>query len=286
MSSSIELMDEILEILRPSDTALDLGCGPGSFDYSQYAFRIVGVDLHLDPKELYKEAGRVHYIRSQADEIPLKNGSVNLVLCHHTLEHFPGYKSTLSEIGRVLGPEGVLWIAVPDGCSFDDTLFRHIFSGGGHVNQFRRDPLVAEVTERKRAELVQAVRLYSGFVYLKIPTPEQLIHFPETAEYLADIPERLSTLWITGVNLFTRVVDKVLGSETSLYGWGLVFSRGPVDIRPIKSCFNVCWNCGSGNAATDLETEDLISRRFGLPIYRCRGCHRQNFFVGPVPGTD
>ena len=279
-------MDEILEILRPSDTALDLGCGPGSFDYSRYAFRIVGVDLHLDPKELYKEAARVHYVRSQAEDIPLENGSVDLVFCHHTLEHFPGYQSTLAEIGRVLGPEGVLWIAVPDGYSFDDTLFRHIFSGGGHVNQFRRDQLVAEVTERTGVELVQAVRLYSGFVYLKIPAPEQLIHFPETAEYLADIPERLSTLWITGVNLVTRVVDKVLGSDSSLYGWGLVFSRGPVDMRPIKSCFNVCWNCGSGNAATDLEAEGLISGRLGLPIYRCRSCHRQNFFVSPVPGTD
>lgn len=279
-------MDEILEILQSSDTVLDLGCGPGSFDYSRYSCQIVGMDLFLDPKELYKDADRVHYVRSEAEEIPLETGSVDLVFCNHSLEHFPGYKRTLTEIGRVLSPEGVLWITVPDGYSFDDTLFRHIFSGGGHVNQFRRDRLAVEVSERTGTELIQTLRLYSGFVYLKIPTPEQLIHFPETAEYLADIPERLSTLWITSVNLFTRMVDKILGSDSSLYGWGLVLSRGPAHIRPIKSCFNVCWNCGSGNAATDLETEGLISRRFGLPIYRCRNCHRQNFFVSPIPGTN
>ncbi len=279
-------MEELLAALNPSDTALDLGCGPGSFDYSRCLFRVVGIDLHLDAKTLFRDNGRVQYVQSTAGEIPLRDGSVDLVFCHHTLEHFPDYKRTLSEIGRVLRPEGLLWIAVPDGYSFDDVLFRHIFSGGGHVNQFRRVELTREVSALTGTSLVQSVRLYSGFVYLKIPTEEQLVHFPETAKYLADIPERLSTLWITIVNLVTRVLDKTLGSEASLYGWGLVFSKGSIEVASMKSCFNVCWNCGSGNAADDLDREGLISSWLGLRVYRCGGCNRRNFFLKPPEGTD
>ena len=279
-------MEELLKTLDSSGTALDLGCGPGSFDYSRYPFRIVGIDVHLNAATLFRDDTRVQYVRSTAAEIPLQDGSVDLVFCHHTLEHFPDYKRTLSEIGRVLRPEGLLWIAVPDGYSFDDVLFRHIFSGGGHVNQFRRAELSRDVSALTGTRLLQSVKLYSGFVYLKLPTQEQLVHFPETAKYLGDIPERLSTLWITLVNLATRLLDKTLGSESSLYGWGLVFSKGSAEVATMKSCFNVCWNCGSGNAADDLGREGLISSWLGLHVYRCQGCKRQNFFLKPPEGTD
>ncbi len=278
-------MEELLEALAPSDTALDLGCGPGSFDYSRYLFRVVGIDVHLDAANLFRDDQRVQYIQSSAEEIPLQDGSVDLVFCHHTLEHFPDYKRTLSEIGRVLSPKGLLWIAVPDGYSFDDLLFRHIFSGGGHVNQFRRVQLSRDVSALTGTTLIQWVRLHSGFVYLKSPTPEQLVHFPETAKYLGKLPERLSTLWITGVNLVTRLLDKTLGSEASLYGWGFVFSKVPIEMASMKSCFNVCWNCGSGNAAEDLAREGLISPWLGFRVYRCRGCKRRNFFLKPPEGT-
>ena len=164
-------MEELLEALAPSDTALDLGCGPGSFDYSRYLFRVVGIDIHLDAANLFRDDLRLQYIQSRAEEIPLQDGSVDLVFCHHTLEHFPDYKRTLSEIGRVLSPKGLLWIAVPDGYSFDDLLFRHIFSGGGHVNQFRRVQLSRDVSALTGTTLIQWVKLHSGFVYLKSPTP-------------------------------------------------------------------------------------------------------------------
>lgn len=279
-------MNEILKSLEASRTVLDLGCGPGSFDYSSYPFRIIGIDLHLEPATLYRDDRRVLYLRSTSDQIPLEAESVDLIYCHHTLEHFRNYKETLSEIGRILKPEGVVWIAVPDGYGFDDTLFRHIFSGGGHVNQFQRDQLAREVTERTGAKLRHFMPLYSGFVFLKIPTPEQLVHYPKTAEYLAGIPERLSTLWITAVNLVTRIVDSILGSQASLYGWGLIFSREEIDIGTISACFNVCWNCGKGNAASDLKAAGLLLKRFGLTVYRCHACKRQNFFVRPLPGTE
>lgn len=278
-------MQEILQLLKPSQTLLDLGCGPGSFDYSEYPFRIVGMDVQLNPDQLYSEDNRIHYVQSKAEVIPLQDGSVDLVFSQHSLEHFTAYKRTLSEIGRVLSPDGLLWIAVPDGRGFDDTLFRHIFSGGGHVNQFEKEALATEVTALTGATLVQAIPLYSGFVFLKIPTPEQLIHFPKTAAYLADIPERFSTLWINSVNLVTRIIDRVLGSKTSLYGWGLIFCRRTVNIQPLHSCFNVCWNCGTGNPVATLKLKGLISFRFGLKFYRCLQCQRKNFLVKPISGT-
>jgi predicted SAM-dependent methyltransferase len=67
------------------------------------------------------------------------------VICHHTLEHFDGYRETLAEISRILDPKGWLWIAVPNGYGFDDALYRAVFSGGGHVNRFTYDSLIQDV---------------------------------------------------------------------------------------------------------------------------------------------
>ena len=80
------------------------------------------------------------------------------------MEHFSSYTRTLDEISRVLKPDGMLWIAVPNGYSFDDALYRFTDAGHGHVNRFRLDPLIQEVRIRTDLKLVQFFALFSGFV--------------------------------------------------------------------------------------------------------------------------
>ena len=108
-------MDNILITLTPSQIAIDLGCGGGSFHYASYQCRIIGIDIDIDPKSAYRDAQRVQYIRSRATEIPLTDRSVDAIICNHTFEHFPHYKIVLREVDRVLKDPGALYIAIPNG---------------------------------------------------------------------------------------------------------------------------------------------------------------------------
>src|SRR5262245_41913343 len=138
-------MYNILKTLSESQTALDLGCGNGSFDYNSCRCKMIGIDIiFLNPAELCRDGDRMQYIRSSADQTPLADGSIDAVICHHSMEHFSSYSRTLDEIHRVLKPTGMLWLADPDGYSFDDALYRFTDAGHSHVNRFRLERLIQE----------------------------------------------------------------------------------------------------------------------------------------------
>ncbi|MBI4465165.1 MAG: class I SAM-dependent methyltransferase [Acidobacteria bacterium] len=279
-------MNNILAILRPSQVAVDLGCGGGSFQYASYQCRIIGMDVAFNRAVLYRDGNRVQYVQSQAAAIPLASASVDAVICNHTFEHFPDYKHVLSEINRALKPTGMLWIAIPNGYGFDDTLYRFLFKGGGHVNRFGFHEFVAQVHAHSDLKLIQWIPLFSGFVYLQKPNQEQLIYFPDSARWLFTVPEFLRRAAILTLNAATRLFDKLLGMRISQYGWGFVFARGNVDLPPLPVYFNVCWKCGSGNSVEYLKASGRVERDFGIRFYSCSNCNEKNVLVNPPSGLS
>ena len=279
-------MHNILGKLNSSQVVVDLGCGGGSFDYSTYPCRVIGIDVGFEGRALHKDVRRVLYVQSDAGGLPLKTGSVDAVICNHTFEHFANYKSALREINRVLNSAGMLWIAVPNGYSFDDSCYRWLFAGGGHLNRFTWRRLVDEVQSETDLRLIQTISLFSGFVYLKRPTPQQFRDFPPRAKYLYYLPDPLSRAGILAINVTSRLVDKLFGSRVSQYGWGFVFARGEVELFPLPSYFNVCWQCGSGNGAHELVSSGSVKTRFGIKVFSCMACHAKNFFLKPPSGLS
>ena len=51
--------------------------------------------------------------RIDATAIPYGDGSFDVVLCNHVLEHVPDYRKALSEIHRVLRPDGWAVLQTP-----------------------------------------------------------------------------------------------------------------------------------------------------------------------------
>ena len=279
-------MDDLYTLLGRLDdqsVVLDLGCGRGSFHYEACRGRIVAMDLMLPDKGARRpQAG---YMLADSSSIPLPDASVDAVVSHHTLEHFIDYKTTLTEIRRVLSPHGWLWIAVPNGQSFDDALYRFLYAGGGHVNRFSYAPLVAEVESATGTRLARSCDLFSCFIYLRRPSAEELQHYPARAGFLGEIPEGFLTFGVLALNAGTRLIDKILGSRFSQYGWGFVFTRQDMTIGQMPSYFNVCRQCGSGDSADSLKRG---SRRllFGLGLYNCPHCGQFNVFVSPPPNLQ
>ena len=279
-------LDDLYSLLRRlgnNSIVLDLGCGRGSFQYEACRGRIVAMDLDLPDQRLRRP--QAAYMRADSSAIPLPDASVDAVVSHHTLEHFLDYKTTLSEIRRILSPHGWLWIAIPNGYGFDDAFYRFLFAGGGHVNRFSYDPLVTEVEHATDTQLARSCDLFSSFIYLRRPAEDELQPQTGRTGFLLEIPESFLTFSVLALNTVTRLIDKACGTRFSQYGWGFVFVRQPMPIEQMPSYFNVCRQCGSGNSAEFLKRSAGRSL-FGLGIYHCPNCGEFNVLVQPPPNLQ
>jgi SAM-dependent methyltransferase len=98
----------------PGEVLLDLGCGPGGTLAAVAArvsgVRLIGVDLHA--ARLAEALGRVgpnSAVMVRADltgPLPLRDGSVDVVVCHNVMELLPDPMSLFVNAARVLRPGG------------------------------------------------------------------------------------------------------------------------------------------------------------------------------------
>ena len=97
------------------EDALDLGCGDGRLTKEIKAGRVVGADV--SDFALSRARGRMpeaEFVQLTPDEpLPFLDGSFDLVVCIETIEHVRDVQLFLSEIRRVLRPQGTLGLTTP-----------------------------------------------------------------------------------------------------------------------------------------------------------------------------
>ena len=277
-------MDDLVRDLPETARVLDLGAGGGSFGYGSTQARVIAVDLAF-PAQTQPSLGKL-IAMSQA--LPLKDARVDVVVCNHTLEHFENVRDALFEINRVIKTGGHLWAAIPNGFSFDDDLYRFIFSGGGHVNRFTLKSFIALVESNTQFRALSCKVLFSGFVYLRPPSPEKLPDYPPMARLLGRIPKGVLETLLRWGNYSVRLSDRWLGSKMSRYGWGVVFrwEENPVSFRQsalerlqiVPVDVNVCFSCGAGHPEATLL--DRLRRFIFWKKYNCPCCGTENIFFG------
>ena len=69
------------------------------------ARRRIGLDIGYDGREVDALASLTH--------LPLRDASVDLLVCYHVLEHVPDDTTAMREIARVLSPRGIALLQVP-----------------------------------------------------------------------------------------------------------------------------------------------------------------------------
>ena len=101
--------------LPPVGSALDLGCGDGRLALELRASKLVGADVSAVALERARERlPQAELIGVAPDEpLPLEDARFDLVLCAETLEHVRDVQLLLSEVRRVLRPEGLLALTTP-----------------------------------------------------------------------------------------------------------------------------------------------------------------------------
>jgi ubiquinone/menaquinone biosynthesis C-methylase UbiE len=105
---------------RPGGRALDLGCGTGvMLDRLAARYRcVVGLDLSMEMLEGYdlsnlREGLSVLLVRGDMGRLPFATGRFDTVICRSALHHMDDEQGVLTEIARVLAPDGRLVLGEP-----------------------------------------------------------------------------------------------------------------------------------------------------------------------------
>lgn len=118
----------LLDLLRPAQDLLDVGCGPGTItvDLARRVApgRVLGIDPEADivakADELARQegAGNVTFAVGDAYALDLEDGSFDVVHAHQVLQHLTDPVAALREMRRVLRPEGLVAARDSDYASF------------------------------------------------------------------------------------------------------------------------------------------------------------------------
>ena len=92
---------------------LDVGCGPGGTSTAFSIFgTVMGVDSSTAALKIALRRG-LRVFKSTLLTIPLKDKSFDLITALDVIEHIPEEKKVLTEINRILKPDGFVVITVP-----------------------------------------------------------------------------------------------------------------------------------------------------------------------------
>jgi len=121
-----QLVIEMLHSAFPSlngKIMIEVGCGFGGFllNISKSCGEVVGVDISSKAIRIAKDLAkqfdlqkRINLIVADAQFLPFKDDSGDVLVCSETLEHIPNYEKALSELVRVTKKSGYLCLTVPN----------------------------------------------------------------------------------------------------------------------------------------------------------------------------
>ncbi len=153
----VKLVYEFINSLPKNNKILDVGCGEGVFveDFSKQGRNIKGLDFNYESEFVQ---------RGDVRKIPYDDCSLDAVLFLDALEHlaFIDQPTALSEIYRILKPEGILFLSVPN-LAHLNSRYSLLFQG----KLDRTDAVIDHVGERPFWENKQIIQ-ETGFKIINI----------------------------------------------------------------------------------------------------------------------
>jgi len=222
--------------LSAGDVVLDLGCGEGRHVISTYVegTSVVSIGVDLSLKDLCTTRSRFadfsavhdnnkHFALSVASalRLPFADHSFDKIICSEVLEHIADYQQALTEIYRVLKPQGLLAVSVPRYwpekiCWWLSDEYHA--NEGGHLRIFRASALRQDV-ERFGMHFLRrhwAHALHAPFWWLKCLFWKSQDHHPLIKAYhrllVWDLMQRP---WLT--QTLERWLNPLMGKSVVMY---------------------------------------------------------------------
>jgi len=119
------------------------GEGYGSYALSRNAATVTGVDISAEAithaRTKYADRTNLTFIEGNAASIPLPDQCVDVVVSFETIEHHDQHEEMMSEIRRVLTPDGLLIMSSPNKKIYSD------LAGGDHNHFHVKELYFAEL---------------------------------------------------------------------------------------------------------------------------------------------
>lgn len=136
--------ESILPLLN-GKTVLDIaaGSGYGSYILAGAAKKVYGVEIDEEAVAYARRnyaRRNIEFKQGSAEAIPLEDHSVDVVVTFETIEHIEDYRKFMSEIKRVLKPDGFALISTPNDLEFPEG--NHF-----HLHEFTQDELEGMVKD-------------------------------------------------------------------------------------------------------------------------------------------
>ncbi|WP_239185484.1 class I SAM-dependent methyltransferase [Candidatus Nitrotoga sp. HW29] len=125
-------------------TVLDVACGEGygAAMVAETAYKVVGVDLSADviqhAKNNYGHHPNLQFVIASCERLPFSDASFDFAISFETIEHIETQKEFISELTRVLRPDGVLILSSPNKRLYSDA---HDYHNEFHVRELYRNEL-------------------------------------------------------------------------------------------------------------------------------------------------
>jgi SAM-dependent methyltransferase len=142
---------------------LDLGCGDGAL---VRAFRLIGLDAHGCDVELSRPAPCLWQIQAEPYRLPFPDRSFDIVVSQSVMEHVQNWAETISEVARVLKPDGSTFhlfparlrpieahVLVPFAGVWQQAWWLRIWASAGVRNRYQHQMRSAEVVAHNEAFL-------------------------------------------------------------------------------------------------------------------------------------
>ena len=102
--------------IHEKDRVLEVGCGAGNVLEKTSSGELFGVDLsiYILNKAKQKLNKSVFLFQGDAQNLPCKNEVFDHVICSEVLEHLLDPAASLHEIERILNPQGIAVISLPN----------------------------------------------------------------------------------------------------------------------------------------------------------------------------
>lgn len=155
------------------DIVLDLGCGNGqnSIKAARFAKKIIGVDIDKKLLAIARKSTRaknIDFMKFDLEEkLPFKDLSYDKTLFLDVLEHLNKRDQALSEVRRVLTPNGLLFLGIPN----SQTLWKRFQRSAGVCSYSDPDHKL-EFSENSIRQLLKKHKfeiLHFGYGKLDIP---------------------------------------------------------------------------------------------------------------------
>ena len=176
---------------RGSGYFLDVGCGGGSYLHrlKQRGWNVYGVEPSAAGTAQARSLG-INVCHGYIEDARFPDGFFDVIRLHHVLEHLTAPQATLREIARILKPDGLVYVTVPNTQSFNFWLF------GANWYALDAPCHVISYCPKSLAFLCQA----TGFEILKVRYQSGAFNFVRSVRYHLEEQGKQWPRWVHGIN--------------------------------------------------------------------------------------